>query len=212
MITKSASNNRRIIIDKKIEAVEYSIKVKSNVIASEKYGVSEWTIRNWKSNIDNLKKASKKKEKITLHKGSILSEETIETDIKLLDFVNINRKLGIQITTLSLKLGLLKICPDILNISSHWQYEYLYRFLNRNNLSIRKPGHVGQLLPLKVKEVITKYILDLRTIINEDGYSEYNIINKDETPLYLNMVPNKITSKKGETNVVVRTKIKRKLE
>ena len=28
MITKSASNNRRIIIDKKNEAVEYSIKSK----------------------------------------------------------------------------------------------------------------------------------------------------------------------------------------
>ena len=99
-----------------------------------------------------------------------------------------------------------------MNISSHGQYEYIYRFLNRNNLLIRKPGHVGQLLPLNVKEVITKYILDLRTIINEGCYSEYNIINMDETPLYLNMVPNKIIFKKGEKNVVARHKIKRKLE
>jgi len=50
----------------------------------------------------------------------------------------------------------------------------IYKFLNRNNLSIRTPGHVGQLLPSNVKEVITKYILELRTIINEGGYSEYN--------------------------------------
>ena len=69
MMKKSASDNRRITIDKKIEAVEYSIQVKSNIKAAEKYGVSEWSIRNWKSNIDNLRKASKKKEKITLHKG-----------------------------------------------------------------------------------------------------------------------------------------------
>ena len=91
-------------------------------------------------------------------------------------------------------------------------YKYLYRFLKWNNLSIRKPGHVGQLLLLNVKEVIIKYILDLRTIINEGGYSEYNIINMDETPLYLNMVPNKIISKKVEKNVVVGNKNKRKLE
>lgn len=70
-----------------MKLLNIQLKVKSNVIAAEKYGVSEWTIRNWKSNIGNLKKASKKKEKITLYKGSILSEETIETDIKLLDFV-----------------------------------------------------------------------------------------------------------------------------
>ena len=41
MIKKSASDNRRITIDKKIEAVVYSIQVKSNIKASEKYGVSE---------------------------------------------------------------------------------------------------------------------------------------------------------------------------
>ena len=119
MIKNTHSDNRRITIDKKIETVEYSIQVKSNIKAAEKYGVSEQSIRNWKSNIDNLRKASKKKEKITLHNGPKLSEETIETDIKLLDFVKINRKLGISITVLSLKLELLKIRPDILNISSH---------------------------------------------------------------------------------------------
>ena len=88
MIKKSASDNRRITIDKKIKAVEFSIKVKSNIKAAEKYWVSEWSIRNLKSNIDNLRKASKNKEKITLHNGPKLSEETIETDVKLLDFVN----------------------------------------------------------------------------------------------------------------------------
>ena len=124
MIKKSTSDNRRITIEKKIEAVEYLIEVKSNIKAAEKYGVSEQSIRNWKSTIGNLRKASKKKEKITLHNGPKLSEETIETDVKLLDFVIINRKLGIPIITLSLKPELLKIRPDILSISSHGQYEY----------------------------------------------------------------------------------------
>ena len=130
MIKKSASDNRRITIDKKIEAVEYSIQIKSNIKIAEKYGVSEWSIRNLKSNIDNLRKASKKKERITLHNGPKLSEETIETNIKLLDFVKINRKLGIPITTLSLKLELLKIRPDILNINSHGQYGYIYIYID----------------------------------------------------------------------------------
>ena len=33
----------------------------------------------------------------------------------------------------------------------------------------------------------------------------------DETPLYLNMVPNKVISKKGEKNVVVRTQNQEKI-
>ena len=111
---------------KKIEAVEYSIEVILMLKSAEKYGVSQWTISNWKSNIDKLKKVSKKKEKITLHKGPPLSKEHFETDIKLLDFVKINRKLGIPITTLSLKIELLKLRPDILNISQHGEFEYIY--------------------------------------------------------------------------------------
>lgn len=45
-----------------------------------------------------------------------------------------------------------------MNISSHGQNEYIFRFLVRNNLSIRTPGHVGKLCPLNVKYVIRKYI------------------------------------------------------
>ena len=53
-------NNRRITIEEKIEAVEYAINVKSNYKAAEKFGVSEWTIRYWKNEIEDLKKQVKK--------------------------------------------------------------------------------------------------------------------------------------------------------
>ena len=44
-----------------------------------------------KSIIEDLKKASQKKEKITLHKGKPLSKRTIETDLHLLFFkINVN--------------------------------------------------------------------------------------------------------------------------
>lgn len=89
--------------------------IKSSYIASNKYGVSEWTIRYWESQIEDLEKESKRKDKKTLYKGLKLSEETINTDIKLLNFVGVNRKLGIPLTTLSLKFELLNLLPDLLN-------------------------------------------------------------------------------------------------
>lgn len=198
MITKNPSFNRRIPIEKKIEAVEYALAINNNVKAAEKYNVSEWTIRYWKSNIENLKKASKKKEKITLHKGKPLSKETIETDLHLLEFIKINRKYGIPITTFSVKIELLKFRPDLSKLTSNGLYEYIYRFMSRNNLSLRTPGHIGQLLPTDTKNVIINYIMELRKTIKEGGYDEGNIINMDETPLYLNMIPNKVISQKGE--------------
>jgi len=41
--------------------------------------------------------------------------------------------------------------------------------------------------------------------IKKGRYDEGNIINMDKTSLYLNMVPNKIISQKGENNVEVQT-------
>ena len=85
--------NKEITIEQKIEveAVEYAIKIKSNYLAAVKYGVSEQTIRYWRSEIDKLKKASKTK--ITIHKGPPISEATLNTDLKLLEFYETNRKL-----------------------------------------------------------------------------------------------------------------------
>ena len=74
------NQNRRIPIEKKIEAVNYAIMMNSNYFAAQKYSVSEFSIRYWRAQIKELEKASKKKEKITLHQGNVLSEETIKTD------------------------------------------------------------------------------------------------------------------------------------
>ena len=132
---------------KKIEAAEYALAINNNVKAAEKYNVSEAIIRYWKTQLDKLKKESKTKDKITLHKGKKLTDETIETDALLLDFIKINRTIGIPITTISVKLELLRIGPDLPKLSSHGIYEYIYRFMNRNTLSLRTPRHVGQFLP-----------------------------------------------------------------
>ena len=201
--------NRRITIEKKIEAVEYAIASRSNYKAAEKFGVSEWTIRYWRGQIDKLRKASKTK--ITIHKGPPISDDTLKTDLKLLEFYEINRKLKNPISTYSLKIELLKIRPDLIQLSPHGQLEYIYRFMQRNNLSLRVPGHIGRLLPKDTKQTIIDYIIDLRKTIKEGGYGEYNIINMDETPLYLNMVPNKTIARKGTKNVVIRTNNQEKI-
>ena len=45
MKAKIASFNRLNPIEKKIEAVEYSLAINNNIKTAEKYNVSEWVIR-----------------------------------------------------------------------------------------------------------------------------------------------------------------------
>ena len=83
----------------------------------------------------NLKKLVKK-EKITLHKDKLLTKETIETDLHLFKFIKINRKYGIPITTIGVKIELLKFRPDLSKLISNGLYELIYRFMSRDNLSL----------------------------------------------------------------------------
>ena len=103
--------------EQKIEADEYAIKNKSNYLAAEKYGVSERTIRYLRTEIDKLKKASKTK--ITIHKGPPISELKLNTDLKLLEFYEINRKLKKSISTYSLKIESLIFRPDLRELTPH---------------------------------------------------------------------------------------------
>ena len=77
--------------------------------------------------------------------------------------------------------------------------------MSRNSLSLRSPCHIGQLLPNDIKKIIINYLLELRNIIKNGGYDEGNILNLDETSLYLNIIPNKVIVQKGIKNAVVRT-------
>ena len=114
--------------------------MKSNYKAEEKFGVSEWTISYWKNQIENLKKA-KKKISLTLHTGHQISEDRLNWDTKLLEFVKINRKLGNPITIHTLIMEQIKLQPKIDGITYHGQYEIIQRFMIRNNLTLRVPSY-----------------------------------------------------------------------
>ena len=67
--------------------------------------------------------------------------------------------------------------------------------MKRNNLSLREPWHIGELLPFNIQKTIKDYIFDQRNIINKAEYSSM-IINMDEKPLFLNVPPNKTFTNK----------------
>ena len=54
-----------------------------------------------------------------MHSGHPLSEERINLDIKLLEFVEINRKLGNPISIHSLVIEQLKLEPKLADITYH---------------------------------------------------------------------------------------------
>ena len=82
----------------------------------------------------------------------------LEIDLKLIEFIEFNRKIGNSITVYSLVLHLLKIEPIRVELSLKANQNWIYRFLLRNNYVQRKASHIGQKLPNNTYDIISKFL------------------------------------------------------
>jgi hypothetical protein len=79
----------------------------------------------------------------------------------------------------------------------------LHKFKKRNRLVNRKATHVAQKIPNLLLPLIEKFLL----LINEkkmDGpYSDSQIANMDEVPVFWDMIPDKTLEEKGQKQVTI---------
>ena len=83
--------------------------------------------------------------------------------------------------------------------------KWCYRLLVRNHLTFRSGTHVGQELPENYREKMLKFI-KLNETYREKNYLELSqIVNMDETPIFLNMTRTKTIDKIGSKTVNIKT-------
>ena len=100
------------------------------------------------------------------------------------------RKLGISINTANIIIKAIELFPAFKGKNYKTLLNWSYRFLKRNNYSIRRATHLGQELKKNVKEEFIKFLNIIYSIrrtyhINE---SYECIINMDETPVWFEMI------------------------
>lgn len=82
---------------------------------------------------------------------------------------------------------------------------WLTKFTRRNNLVLRAKTHISQTLPKDLEEKITKFRQEVRYVRENSDYPYDLICNMDETPVFLDLVPNKTIDRKGKKTIHVRT-------
>ena len=100
-------------------------------MAADKYGVETKSIRNCKKQLPELLKMSDKSIKSTLHHGR--KAETDEVENEIVDWILINRSLGISVSSWEL---IIKACSinntlkfkNIKNLQK-WCYEFLTKLI-----------------------------------------------------------------------------------
>ena len=65
--------------------------------------------------------------------------------------------------------------------------------------------HISQNLPKDLEEKIKKFCEEVKKIRENSDYPFEYICNMDKTPVYLNLVPNKVIDRRGKKTIHVHT-------
>ena len=199
---------------------KYSIDFKLNVIKltkmnisihsiSNKLGIDRKLIREWIKNEINLNNIPNKDIRYRACKSSgLIKDFSDEEEEKIFIWIKEKRDNKYPVSAKSI----LAFASSLNNSFSYKkldaQMRWVYRFIKRYGLSIRRISHIGQIIPedknLKkmnfIYEVIQKR-KELEIDINED----YRLINMDETGLFLEMGFNTTIDFKGKKNIEIET-------
>ncbi len=89
---------------------------------------------------------------------------------------------------------------------------WVRKFMKRNNLVLRCRTHISQNLPQDLEDKIKTFHAEVSAIFDNSDFPLQFICNMDETPVYLDLLPGKVVSKKGRKSIKIRTTASEKIE
>ena len=170
--------------------------------AGRKFDVNEANIRLWRKEIETLRKAKSS----SRAPGRGRKAELPDVEKELTSIVHERRQAGCAINTVELRIQALKIAkrlyPDIpFKASAKW----CYRFMKRNDISVRKRTSIAQRLP---EDYETKLIEFQRYVIKMRKRRRYkigDIANADQTPLTFDLPSTQTLDFKGADSVTIKS-------
>ena len=131
--------------------------------------------------------------------------ETDDIDDEIVEWILMNRKLGITVTSWEVIFKASTIKEGLKKKSLSALQKWCYRLLVRNHLTFRVGTHIGQEHSENYREKMFEFIKLV------ENYRKYNdleldqIANMDETPLFLNMARTRTIAKIGSKTVNIKT-------
>ena len=119
-----------------------------------------------------------------------------------------NRKLGITVTTKAIIAYTTTIIAEFREKNIISLYNWCYRFMKRNNLSIRYASHLGQKYPENTIDNIYYFFHQLiafrRDLVIGDDRLDL-LVNCDETAIFFEELEKKTVSLKGVKDITINT-------
>ncbi len=203
---KNRHSKQYFSISEKLAIIKYT-ETHSHHATANKFEIDRSQIRRWKKQAQKMK-THIHPSRMTLHSGKPPKYEAVEG--KVLRWIAEKRLEGNAISVMMVANYASSIEPDMFDKSFKKKTKWVYRFLNRSELSIRRSTHLGQKLPADMeirRERFLKESIDLRKSYT---YPEYLIGNIDQTPLNFDNPGSTTIESKGKRSVIIRTNGKEK--
>ena len=189
---------RAYTVDQKERIVAYSSR-HSVIQASKYFDVPRTTILRWTTDgyftRDTTKKGNKKGAGRPVSYGTDIDQQLL---VWLLDA----RDKQLPITTQLLRAKALELVTPA-NSQFKASDGWVQKFKERHSLVLRVKTSMAQELPVTLEERIKAFRTQLGHLKEINKFEM--IGNMDETPLYFDVVPNRIIDKKGKKSITVRT-------
>jgi hypothetical protein len=197
------SDRKKLVELNRLDPKKYSLKNLNTLT-----GVRAKTIGEWRTNYTEICEQSNLK--------SCRVKKPVETPLTLFDneilrYIDKLREEKKAVTSNMIIAKMIQLNPDLKDSKKKTLQQRVYRFLERNNYSIRKASHMGQPLPSKSLDLFLDFFREinrkrhkLRIFDSKDDHDR--IVNIDETPIYFEMTSDKTINRKGDKVISVETK------
>ncbi|RHY08399.1 hypothetical protein DYB25_006690 [Aphanomyces astaci] len=197
----------------------YSAKTKLSVVMEHKkgtcsayatakrHGIQPGQLNRWIQHLPQLKQAvSKRPRKLTVSECPKVAAPALEAAV--LEYCGTLRDSDIAVSTNMLIVKALSIDPTFCGGIRKRLFHWVYKFMERHTLCIRRPTRQGQKKSNHLTQVMNDFVGNLSRRFLPFGTLEDvpmdRVVNMDETPVYFEPKVHTTISKKGATTVSAR--------
>ena len=195
----------------------FTLKMKQKIIeearqcdniraTARKYKIYPCQIRRWAKNQKMSEVVKRNPKAKTVHDGK--SVEYYDVEQELLVWIKELRSKDISVNTRQVIAKALSIDTNFHKGNMKALWKWIYVFLDRNNLSIRRITHQGQKLSGHLSEVHQRVVNSINDRFSIGGdlfdVDDSMFVNMDETAVYYESNPTTTINAKGENTIAIR--------
>ena len=192
-----------LTVSQKLAILEEAEQTGSFKITARKHRLQKIQLIKWSASMEKLiEKRKLSRNALTIHKGPVVLN--LEIELQVLDWVYGQRNRGFFVSTRNIITKMLQMNPKFKGGCVNTIRWWVYRFLRRHKLALRRHTRVSQHTPAEAEAVRESFAQSTMTYIQMNDIPRCLFVNMDETAIYFDTPHHTTVNVRGAKTVSVR--------